>query len=185
MIKKLFWEIVGLENTYTDIDFMKIVDKKTKQEYFTGKAYLFDSKNPPKNVIHSADPNYDIYLGGRSKGVVEKKKVGFLKWETRTVYQYKHKGKIDVSLGAYFVPGLKLYTLGAYDYIRNKKTNKEYQVGVFQEFPKDMVVVPLVEDYKEEYEYIFKGLVGVGKNDGALSQEEMLENIMITQWFKK
>ena len=182
-MKRIYWEIVGLEGVYSDYQFEWMEDKKTKVRYKTGRAILFPVCEPPKNLITVKDPRYDFHRGfSKDERTVETKKRGFLNWEVRTVFPYGLHHELK-ACGGMFVPELNKYTLAANcAYVRNKKTKQEYKVEDYRLFPNDLDYVPLVEDERDEWEYIH---LGDWTRSNYIGTDDMLREIMVTGWLKK
>lgn len=182
-----YWEIVGLKDTYTDYDFDYMLDKHN-QRYYTGRARLFDKANPPKKLITKTNRDYRLVdlSDGKWHCKEENKKIGFLNWETRSVFQYAHNYSVQQA-GGYFIPELNKYTLlHNCAYVRNKKTKKEYKTEEYAFFPKDMDYIPLVEDERDEWEYIRLGVwPSDERSSNHIGTDDMLREIMVTGWLKK
>lgn len=188
-MRYVYWEIVGLEDTYTDYDFDYMIEKASGQKFYIGRARLFEKAKPPKRLITKSNKKYQFVdlSDGKWHCKVENKKVGFLNWETRSVFQYTHNYSVQPA-GGYFIPELNKYTfLHECAYVRNKKTKKEYKTEEYEFFPKDMDYIPLVEDERDEWEYIRLGIWPSEdrKSNGNIGTNDMLREITVTEWLKK
>ena len=113
-MRYVYWEIVGLEDTYTDYDFDYMIEKASGQKFYIGRARLFEKAKPPKRLITKSNKKYQFVdlSDGKWHCKVENKKVGFLNWETRSVFQYAHNysvqpagGVVGVNAGGCTVSG--------------------------------------------------------------------------------
>ena len=176
-----YWEVLGgPADTYTPYMCSRIVNVKTQEDYTTGRARLFKKNDQPKNIIRAGNPDYAFYQLNDKKPTTEKRIVGLFKRQKCTVYQFGYCDW-DIGYGSWYIPELEMFTLHACSWVRNKKTRKEYAVGPFQFYPSDMEFIPFVEDFREEYEYIYKD----SPTEFHPTTDDMVKEIMVSQWLKK
>ena len=164
---KQFWEILGLKKKlYTGKAAAYVIDKKDGARYEVGAGKWCTTKEYPKNLLENIclpstkEPRYEFhYAIPRFKEAERIEKKGFFGKTRRIVSPFcaeTLEKEFPDCTGFWKIEELGLYTAQAAQFIRDKKTKKEYRQGNYRWFAnKEDFPFPLAE-HTDAFEFIYE-----------------------------
>ena len=190
---KLFWEVLGMRNTYTGFALKYVIDNKSGKRYNIGEGRLYKKKDYPKMLLEDRQElfngrlRYSCYYGiavEQKPDRIEKKGVFGANRRVYATVNPKTKEREFLSFfGLYKIEGLDVYTNQAVDYLRDKQTGIEYRRGERKVFyNEDQTPFPLAE-HTDKYEYIYEDNVDVMQRKERDYLKEISDILFVDKFF--